>query len=299
MDSLTCSKCEAELASQWIVCPLCAYPTPKAASSRFLLVCTECNKAISSEDQTCPHCHVPIVRRYCSGCSRLVPDQALFCPHCDTPATAQPGIFKRYRVAALMVVLAVVGGYYVAPPAEQWFQAWQQNRLLAYAKPIPKIAEEPKVEPLPVEQPKPPIPAQVTTPEPASEITSDVPETQSDLLPPSDGSLEAEEVQSTPLDLTTEGSRMKEGRRLAEVGQKLMDQHRYAEAVTVLTTAVETFPPSSDDLTYGDALYRLGSALRLSGHPDQAVPVLQKAMRFPMIRSRVSREVAVAQKQLR
>src|SRR5262249_2909141 len=122
---------------------------------------------------------------------------------------------------------------------------------------------------------------------------------QSDFVPPSDGSLEADEVESTPLDLTTEGSRMKEGRRLAEVGQKLIDQHRYDEAVSVLTTAVETFPPASDDLTYGNALFRLGSALRLSGHPDQAVPVLQKAMRFPFIRARVSREVAAAHQQIR
>jgi hypothetical protein len=65
----------------------------------------------------------------------------------------------------------------------------------------------------------------------------------------------------------------------------------------VLTTVVQTFPPSSEDVTYGDALYRLGSALRLSGHPEQAMPVLQKAMRFPFIRSRVSREVAAAYKE--
>jgi RNA polymerase subunit RPABC4/transcription elongation factor Spt4 len=225
LDSLFCSHCEAELAAHWIVCPLCAYPTPKAVSSRSLLTCTECNKAITSDDQLCPHCHVPIVRRYCSGCSRLVPDQARFCPHCDTPATARRSVFKRYKFAVAALVVCGFGAFYFHPAVRSYVETViKPAQILATVKP----AATQKTEAV---KSIAPTPETKSEPESTAETTTPATQQESEYAPPSVDWLGAEEAQATPLDLATEGSRIKEGRRLAVVGKKLMEQHRYGEAL--------------------------------------------------------------------
>lgn len=47
-------------------------------------------------------------------------------------------------------------------------------------------------------------------------------------------------------------------------------------------------------LTYADALYDLGRALALSGHPQQAVPILRRRPQINNQRVTVQNELALA-----
>ncbi len=63
----------------------------------------------------------------------------------------------------------------------------------------------------------------------------------------------------------------------------------------ILRQAVEAFPDGSTDINYAYALYNLGNALRLSGHPEEAIPVLERRLQIPDQRSTVAAELARAQ----
>ncbi len=76
-----------------------------------------------------------------------------------------------------------------------------------------------------------------------------------------------------------------------------MQQKRFGEAVVVFKDAVQAFPTETNDLTYGEALYNLGHSLRVTGNPDQAIPVLSRALRFPPYRSAAFLELRIAQNQ--
>jgi tetratricopeptide (TPR) repeat protein len=77
-------------------------------------------------------------------------------------------------------------------------------------------------------------------------------------------------------------------------GFALINEGRPAEAVPILRQAVGSFPEGSTDINYAYALYNLGNALRLSGHPDEAVPVLEERLRIPDQRATVAAELARA-----
>lgn len=85
-----------------------------------------------------------------------------------------------------------------------------------------------------------------------------------------------------------------DGATLNAQGFELINEGRYAEAVPVLRQAVASFPEGSTDLDYAYALYNLGNALRLSGHPAEAVPVLEQRLEIPNQRSTVAAELARA-----
>jgi hypothetical protein len=57
---------------------------------------------------------------------------------------------------------------------------------------------------------------------------------------------------------------------------------------------VDSFAEGSTDINYPYALYNLGNALRLSGHPEEAIPVLERRLRFPDQHSTVAAELARA-----
>jgi tetratricopeptide (TPR) repeat protein len=65
----------------------------------------------------------------------------------------------------------------------------------------------------------------------------------------------------------------------------------------VLERAVSSFPEGTDDLNYAYALYNLGNALRLSGHPEEAVPILEQRLAIPNQRGTVKRELEAARAQ--
>ncbi len=81
---------------------------------------------------------------------------------------------------------------------------------------------------------------------------------------------------------------------LNDEGFKLMDAGRYYEAIPVLQRAVAGFPKGSTDLTYAYALYNLGRSLRLAGRPGEAIPYLERRLRFDNQRGVVRRELAAA-----
>jgi tetratricopeptide (TPR) repeat protein len=76
-----------------------------------------------------------------------------------------------------------------------------------------------------------------------------------------------------------------------------MKAGRYDEAIPILRRAVAAYPADSTDLQYGYALYNLGRSLRLGGHPDQAIPMLERRLRIPNQTGTVRRELEAARRQ--
>ena len=70
-----------------------------------------------------------------------------------------------------------------------------------------------------------------------------------------------------------------------------MQQGKSGEAVPLLRRSVAAFPPGSTDIQYAYALYDLGHALRLSGRPEEAIPVLERRLRIPNQRAEVQKEL--------
>jgi serine/threonine-protein kinase len=83
---------------------------------------------------------------------------------------------------------------------------------------------------------------------------------------------------------------------LNDRGFALMNQGRYADAVPLLQRAVAGYPSNSTDIGYAYALYNLGRSLRLSGRPAEAIPYLERRLRFANQRATVRRELAAARR---
>jgi serine/threonine-protein kinase len=87
------------------------------------------------------------------------------------------------------------------------------------------------------------------------------------------------------------------GASLNDQGYALMRSGRYEDAIAVLQRAVRSFPESSTDLTLAYALYNLGRSLRLAGRPAEAIPVLERRLRFENQRGVVKKELKAAQRE--
>ena len=94
--------------------------------------------------------------------------------------------------------------------------------------------------------------------------------------------------------------------QLEAQGHELLEAGRSGDAVQVLTRAVsatgqhlgECLQPASETcLTYAYALYDLGRALQLDGHPAAAVPVLQDRLQIDNQRPTVAVELDRARAQ--
>ena len=90
-----------------------------------------------------------------------------------------------------------------------------------------------------------------------------------------------------------------DGARLNDQGFRLMRAGRYAEAVPILRRAVAAYRSGTTDLGYAYALFNLGRSLRLSGHPAEAIPILERRLRIPNQTSEVEHELAAARRQAR
>ena len=90
------------------------------------------------------------------------------------------------------------------------------------------------------------------------------------------------------------GSDPSAGSALNEEGYAMIQEGRPEEAIPVLEEAVRSFPAGTEDLSYGYALFNLGSALRLAGRPDDAIPVLERRLEIPDQTAVVRRELAAA-----
>jgi hypothetical protein len=82
-----------------------------------------------------------------------------------------------------------------------------------------------------------------------------------------------------------------------EEGFELIKEGRYEEAVPVLEEAVRAFPPDTEDVNYSYALFNLGNALRLSGRPEEAIPVLERRLEIPNQTEAVAQELATAREE--
>jgi serine/threonine protein kinase len=84
------------------------------------------------------------------------------------------------------------------------------------------------------------------------------------------------------------------GAALNEQGYAMIQAGEYEAAVPVLEEAVASYPEGSEDLGYAYALFNLGSALRLSGRPEEAVPILEQRLQIPNQTSTVEQELEAA-----
>ena len=88
-----------------------------------------------------------------------------------------------------------------------------------------------------------------------------------------------------------EGARLnRQGFRPAQPGQVRARPSRCS------TRSVEAFPPGTTDVQYAFALFNLGKALRLSGKPADAVPVLERRLQIPNQTSTVQKELDAARR---
>jgi len=72
----------------------------------------------------------------------------------------------------------------------------------------------------------------------------------------------------------------------------LINQGKYADAIAIDKQIVAKGP--STGLTYAYALFDLGHALRVSGHPDQAIPILKQRLKIDNQRDVVKAELEKA-----
>jgi serine/threonine protein kinase len=84
------------------------------------------------------------------------------------------------------------------------------------------------------------------------------------------------------------------GAALNEQGFAMVQAGEYEAAVPVLEEAVTSFPEGTDDLDYAYALFNLGNALRLSGRPADAIPVLERRLEIPNQEGKVRKELEAA-----
>jgi tetratricopeptide (TPR) repeat protein len=104
-----------------------------------------------------------------------------------------------------------------------------------------------------------------------------------------EGTSEPAEVTMAP----TEGS-SESGAALNAQGYSLIQAGEYDAAVPVLEEAVASYPEGSEDVGYAYALFNLGNALRLSGRPEEAIPILEERLEIPNQTSTVERELEAA-----
>jgi serine/threonine-protein kinase len=86
--------------------------------------------------------------------------------------------------------------------------------------------------------------------------------------------------QTTPAPTSNTPADPAEGARLDAQGFQLIQQGKYADAVPIERKAVASFPSNSTSTNYAYALFNLGTALNRSGHPQEAIPYLQKRLSF-------------------
>jgi serine/threonine-protein kinase len=92
------------------------------------------------------------------------------------------------------------------------------------------------------------------------------------------------------------GSNPAVGSRLHNQAFQLANQGKYDEAIALERKAIPMLEGSSG-LDYWYALYNLGHALRLAGHPDEAIPILEKRLQNPNQRGTVQAELDKAKQE--
>ncbi len=94
--------------------------------------------------------------------------------------------------------------------------------------------------------------------------------------------------------LDASGSDPARGSVLNEQAFAMIQAGEYEAAVPVLEEAITAFPAGTADLDYAYALFNLGNALRLSGRPEEAIPVLERRLEIPNQEAEVREELEAA-----
>ena len=87
------------------------------------------------------------------------------------------------------------------------------------------------------------------------------------------------------------------GARLNAEGKALFDAGDAAGAVPILERAVAAYPADSTEIEYGYALFNYAQALRVSGQPEAAIPVLERRMLIDDQLDVVQAELELAQQE--
>jgi tetratricopeptide (TPR) repeat protein len=128
---------------------------------------------------------------------------------------------------------------------------------------------------------------------PAAARTSGEAREAAEPKPPASPPETTAETRTTPLS-EPPGTGPARGASLNEQGFAMIQAGEYEAAVPVLEEAVDSFPEGTDDLNYAYALFNLGNALRLSGRPDEAIPVLERRLEIPNQEGEVRKELEAA-----
>lgn len=116
-----------------------------------------------------------------------------------------------------------------------------------------------------------------------------------EVAPPSEPEEASEpEAASDLTEATSSGASPESGAALNEQGYALIQAGEYDAAVPVLEEAVASYPEGREDITYAYALFNLGDALRLSGRPEEAIPILEQRLEIPDQTATVERELDAA-----
>jgi tetratricopeptide (TPR) repeat protein len=86
------------------------------------------------------------------------------------------------------------------------------------------------------------------------------------------------------------------GAQLNSQGFAVMQRGDYAGAVPILQQAVASWPEDSTEIEYAYALYNLGKSLNRSGRADEAIPYLEKRLRWDDQRETVQAELDLARR---
>ena len=92
------------------------------------------------------------------------------------------------------------------------------------------------------------------------------------------------------------GDSVEEGGRLQLQGHEMLGSDPEG-AVKLLERSVKAFPEGTDDIRLQYAYFSLGKGLRLSGRPEDAIPVLELRLKNPDQRSTVEKELAAAKRE--
>jgi serine/threonine-protein kinase len=95
------------------------------------------------------------------------------------------------------------------------------------------------------------------------------------------------------------GTDITRGTQLHEQAHGLIGQGRYEDAIALERQAVQMLK-GTGSLEYAYALFDLGHALRLAGHPTDAIPILEQRLQIdnqrPVVQAELSKARAEAKK---
>jgi tetratricopeptide (TPR) repeat protein len=230
----------------------------------------------------------------------LIPDHLQVCPFCKTSDDRNFRYRPNVEGAVITGIVAITLGVWIV--AQSWVQPSHQSNptnQLVYTELASELATSLRPGEKTI-QPSAAARTELYTPKPFPDALLASPHegsTAAHLQQPHLNTPEAKkEAQKGRIETQSVTIQAARSQQLNAIGFALMKQGRYEEATRVLMEAVKTFPESQRNLNYAYALYNLGRALRLAGHPDSAIPFLEERLKYNDQRDVVQRELIAARR---